>query len=214
MSEPLTSTERRILKYLTDYLRKNTYQPSIRDIGKRFGIRSTKTVSEHMQALAEKGYIDRDSSRSRGVRIRGLDLGGAPFALPIYGKIAAGEPMLLDEHKEGDFRLDPQLVSSPDAFVLRVEGDSMNGVGILDGDLVVVEPADVDQIQDGEIIAARLGGEGTVKRYFGGDDIVLEPANPEFPPILVRSADDFEVLGRVTALVRRFTRDGATAATD
>lgn len=216
MADTLTPTERRILAFLNDYLRRNTYQPSIREIGRRFGIRSTKTVSEHMQALADKGYIERDPSRSRGVRICGLALEGEPFVLPVYGRIAAGEPMLLDEHIEARVRVDPGLVSSPDSFVLRVAGQSMRGMGILDGDLVVIEPAAAEQILDGEIVAARLGGEGTVKRFFAGDadQPVLEPANPDFPPIVVRSVDDFAVLGRVTGLLRRFTREQTEPAAD
>ena len=177
MPEALTKVERRILDYLIEYLRKNTYQPSIREIGKRFGIKSTKTVSEHLQALADKGYIERDASRSRGVRIMGMNL---------YRK----------------------LVHAPDAFFLRAEGDSMEGMGILDGDLVLVEPTAQDEIQPGEIVAARLGGKATVKRYFSRDgSVVLEPANTSYAPILVHDYEDFSLLGRVTGLFRRFTAD-------
>lgn len=210
MPEKLSQVERRILKYLADYVRQNTYQPSVREIGLRFAIKSTKTVSEHLQALADKGYIDRHPSRSRGVRIRGLDLRRTPVRVPLYGKIAAGEPMLLDIHVEDEYRLDPELVPSPDCFLLRVIGDSMQGVGILDGDLVLVEPDDEGEIDDGEVIAARVGGEATVKRYFGGEhEVVLEPANPEFAPIVVGDREDFAVLGRVAGLVRRFARPPA-----
>lgn len=209
MPEPLSKMERRILDYIVEYLKRNTYQPSIREIGKRFGIKSTKTVSEYLQALADKGYIEREASRSRGVKIVGLELHrGATVSVPFYGKIAAGQPALLRDHVSAEFEVDPKMAGSAEAFFMQVKGDSMEGMGILDGDLVLVEPTDAANIRDGEIVAARLGGEGTVKRYFQRDGaVVLEPANPDFAPMLVHEYEDFAVLGRVTGLFRRFTKE-------
>jgi repressor LexA len=206
MSEPLSKIERRILDYLIDYLRKNTYQPSIREIGKRFGIKSTKTVSEYLQSLSDKGYIEREASRSRGVKILGLGLDRPDvISVPFYGKIAAGEPALSKDHADSEFRVDPKLIGSPDAFFIEVMGDSMEMIGIHDGDLALVEPVSEEELSSGEIVAARLGGEATVKRYFRRDDeVVLEPANTSYAPMLVREYDDFVVLGRVVGLFRRF----------
>jgi repressor LexA len=211
MPEPLSKIERRILDYIVEYLRKNTYQPSIREIGKRFGIKSTKTVSEYLQALATKGYIERESSRSRGVRILGLNLERPEVvSIPFYGKIAAGQPALTRDHVDSEFGIDPRLIGSPRAFFLEVSGNSMQLIGIYDGDMVLVEPVTSPEPRNGEIIAARLGGEATVKRYFRRDDeIVLEPANPAFAPIRVREFDDFTVLGRVSGLFRRFAAQPA-----
>jgi len=212
MPEPLSKTERRILDFLVDYLKKNTYQPSIREIGKRFGIKSTKTVSEHLQSLAEKGYIERDASRSRGVRILGMNLSPEVVHVPYYGKIAAGRPALLRDHLAGEFEVDRKLIGSADAFFLRVEGDSMEGLGILDGDMVVVEPVREGDLEHGEVVAARLQGKATVKRYFARDGkVVLEPANTNYAPMLVHEYEDFAVLGRVTGLFRRFTAQQTAA---
>lgn len=212
MPEPLTKTERRILNYLSEYLRKNTYQPSIRDIGKRFGIKSTKTVSEHLQALADKGYIERDASRSRGVRILGLNLQPELVDVPCYGRIAAGAPALLRDNVRESFSVDRKLAGSADSFFLEVSGDSMEGIGIMEGDMVLVEPADVEELENGEVVAARVAGEHTIKRYFSRDgDVVLEPANPDYAPILVHETEDFTVLGRVTGLFRQFTREQTEA---
>lgn len=212
MAEVLSKIERRILDYIVDYLKKNTYQPSIREIGKRFSIKSTKTVSEHLHSLAEKGYIERDASRSRGVRILGLDLAPEVHNLPVYGQIAAGQPALLREHVSAEFSLDKKLLDSEDAFLLRVAGDSMEGMGIMDGDMVIVEPTHGETPRHGDIIAARLGGEATVKRYFSKDgSVVLEPANPDYAPILVHEYEDFAVLGKVVGLFRRFS-EAQTAA--
>jgi repressor LexA len=204
MPATLSKLERRILDYLVDYLRRNTYQPSIREIGKRFGIKSTKTVSEHLQALADKGFIERDASRSRGVRIVGTNLFPQVLSIPCYGAVGAGERVLLKENVTDELTLDRKLVSALDAFFLQVNGDSMHPAGILDGDLVLVEPTILADLEQGEIVAARLGGEGTVKKFFSrDDDIVLEPANTEYAPTLVRDYEDFSLLGRVSGVFRR-----------
>lgn len=205
MPEALSKIERRILDYLIEYLRKNTYQPSIREIGRRFGIKSTKTVSEYLQSLADKGYIEREASRSRAVRILDLNLDRPDvISVPFYGKIAAGQPALSKDHVNSEFGLDPKLIGSPNAFFLEVSGNSMQQLGMFDRDLVLVEPISESDAHNGDIVAARLGGEATVKRYFRRDDqVVLEPANSDYAPILVREYDDFTVLGRVTGLFRR-----------
>jgi len=208
MPEPLTKIERRIYNYLVDYLKENTYQPSIREIGKRFGIKSTKTVSEHLQALADKGHIERDASRSRGVRIVGMNLFPAVLTAPLYGKIAAGTPALLRDNVRDTYELDRKLVTSADGFLLEVKGDSMVDAGIDDGDLVIVEPVPDDDVRNGEIVAARIDGESAIKRFFAKDGkVILEPANSDYPPILVHEHDDFTVLGRVTGMFRRFERE-------
>lgn len=207
MPEELSKIERRILDYIVDYLRRNTYQPSIREIGKRFGIKSTKTVSEYLQSLADKGHIEREASRSRGVRIVGLQLQQPnTVSVPFYGKIAAGQPALLQDHVCDEYEVDPKLLGSDGSFFMKVSGESMQGMGILDGDMVLVEPASEESLHDGDIVAARLEGEGTVKRYFERSGlVVLEPANPDFAPAVVQEFEDFAILGRVTGLFRRFS---------
>ncbi|MFL5580002.1 MAG: transcriptional repressor LexA, partial [Gemmatimonadaceae bacterium] len=177
MTEPLSPTERRVYQYLIDFLAENTYQPSIREIGKRFRIKSTKTVSDLLQSLAEKGYIERDPSRSRGVRILGFQAAGGVQPVPYYGKIHAGEPACLPEHRVGFLTMDRRFVPSEQAFFLRVKGDSMTGKGIQDGDYVMVNPA--AQVGEGDVVAARLGEEATIKTYTQRDGaIVLKPENP------------------------------------
>src|SRR5690606_22313752 len=186
---------------------------SIREIGKKFGIKSTKTVSEYLQSLADKWYVEREASRSRGVKILGLQLArNDTVSVPFYGKIAAGQPALLRDYVSEGFEVDPKLGHSENSFFMQVVGDSMEGMGILAGDLVLVEPCDSGEVENGEVIAARLGGEGTVKRYFQRDEqVVLEPANHDYAPMLVSEYEDFAVLGRVTGLFRRFTREQTRA---
>lgn len=202
MAEPLTAIERKVYQYLIDFLAENTYQPSIREIGKRFRIKSTKTVSDLLHSLTAKGYIERDPSRSRGVRILGYQGPGRVQPVPVYGKVHAGEPALLAEHRTGFVTFDRRYVPGEDTFSLRVQGDSMQGRGILDGDFVLVHPGVA--ARDGDIVAARLGSEATIKTIGTRDDghIVLTPAHPDEREIVVQEGDDFGVLGVVCAVFR------------
>ena len=203
MAEPLTPIERKVYNYLLDFLAENTYQPSIREIGKKFRIKSTKTVSDLLQSLSAKGYIERDPSRSRGVRILGYQGVSRIQPVPYYGKIHAGEPALLPEAREGFVTFDRRFVPGEDAFLLRVKGDSMTGRGILDGDYVMVSPSAPPG--EGDVIAARLGEEATVKTLTYRDGTtVLQPANPAEREIVVRQGDDFAVLGVVCGIFRPF----------
>lgn len=203
MSEPLTQLERRVYHYLIDFLAENTYQPSIREIAKKFRIKSTKTVSDLLHALESKGYIQRDESRSRGVRLLGFAAAGHTQPVPYYGKIHAGEPALLPEHRKYFITIDRRFVPSDDAFFLKVTGESMSGRGVLDGDFVMVTPS--ARAKDGDMVAARLGEDATVKTLtHRGATIVLEPANVGDRPVEVGPRDDFSVLGVVCGVFRPF----------
>src|SRR5262245_32056766 len=146
MPKPLTSLERRILDYLVEYLRQNTYQPSIREIGRRFGIKSTKTVSEYLQSLADKGWIERDPSRSRGVRLIGVELNSETVKVPRVGN---GKESV---EVPAAFELDRQLAGSNGTFCISIHGDELASEGIHDGDLLLVEPAEVAEIEDGDLV--------------------------------------------------------------
>jgi len=203
MSEPLTQLEQRVYHYLIDFLAANTYQPSIREIARKFHIKSTKTVSDLLHALEAKGYIERDESRSRGVRLLGFAAAGATIPVPYYGRIHAGEPALLAEHRSGFVTVDRRFLPSDDVFMLKVKGDSMVGRGILDGDFVMVTPS--APAKDRDIVAARIGDEATVKTMtHRGSTVVLEPANDADRAIEVGPSDDFAVLGVVCGVFRPY----------
>ena len=203
MPEPLTQLERRVYQYMIDFLAENTYQPSIREIARTFHIKSTKTVSDLLHALEAKGYIERDESRSRGVRLLGYAAAGGTQPVPIYGRIHAGEPSLLPEHRTGYVTVDRRFLPSEDVFVVRVKGDSMVGRGILDGDFVMVSPS--ARAKDGDIVAARLGADATVKTLMHrGASLMLEPANDGERAIEVGPQDDFAVLGVVCGVFRPY----------
>ena len=180
MPKPLTSLERRILDFLVEYLRKNTYQPSIREIGKRFGIKSTKTVSEYLQSLADKGWVERDPSRSRGVRLIGVEMNPETVTVPRVGngRMNSDMPVALE--------LDRQLAGASGTFCVAMYGDGLAGEGIQDGDLLLVEPTEATDIEDGDLVCYLHGEEDpSVERYGAARRTVPAPA------------------GRVVSVVRR-----------
>ena len=200
MPEPLTQLEQRVYHYLIDFLADNTYQPSIREIARQFSIKSTKTVSDLLHALERKGYIERDQSRSRGVRLLGYAAAKGTQPVPYYGRIHAGEPSLLAEHRKGFITVDRRFLPGDDGFFLRVRGDSMRGRGILDGDFVLISPSTT--AKDGDVVGARFGDEATVKTLtHRGATVVLEPAN-EGDRAIEGGGRDFALLGVVCAVFR------------
>jgi repressor LexA len=203
MLEPLTNVERKVYHYLIDFLSENTYQPSVRDIGAKFRIKSTKTVSELLQSIADKGYIERNPSRSRGVHLRGYAGARKTQPVPFYGKIAAGQPALLEENLESFITMDRRFLPSERVFFLEASGDSMRGRGIFDGDYILVDPD--GSPRDGDVVAARLGDDGTVKTMdHHGGRVVLEAANAGDRDIPVDPGQQFTVLGVICGVFRPF----------
>lgn len=188
MSKPLTSLERRILDYIVEYLRRNTYQPSIREIGSRFGIKSTKTVSEYLQSLADKGWIERDSSRSRGVRVIGLDM--HPSAITV--------PQLENGSEDSSFEMDRSFTGGAGTFMLSVSADPVAPEGIREGDLVLVEPVPASEIEDGDLVVFRGIGGATVRRAVkNGQKLVFD------------AIEERQFSGRATSVVRRLRAPAA-----
>jgi len=213
MPDQLTELEQRVYHYMIDFLAANTYQPSIRDIARQFSIKSTKTVSDLLHALERKGYIERDESRSRGVRLLGFSGGGQTQPIPYYGRIHAGTPSLMPEDRKGFITVDRRFLPTNDTYFLKVKGNSMIGRGILDGDFVLISPS--LSPKDGDIIAARLGEDATIKTLAHRDGhVVLEPANPDDSAMEISPSDDFSALGVVCGVYRPFweqleeSRDG------
>lgn len=202
MPEPLTTLERSILDWLVEYVRRHTYQPSIREIGAEFDIRSTKTVSEHLQALADKGWIERDASRSRGVRLLGLDLAADVVSVPhIDIHLSAGS---LGDPLES-LTLDRKLAGAAGCFLISMVGDDMREAGIRDGDLLLIDPVQLAELDDGDLVVARLDGDSVVRRFSRRNDrVLLESADGSRT---VASAATLEVLGRVGAVIRRLRTD-------
>jgi repressor LexA len=205
MPTPLTTLEREILDYLVEYVRAHTYQPSIREIGARFHIKSTKTVSELLQSLADKGWVERDPSRSRGVRLLGLELRADVVSVP-HIDVHLSNPVLRDPID--NLSLDRRIVGSSACFMISMVGDSMRDSGIWDGDLLLVEPVTLSELDDGDLTVARLAGETGVRRFVRrGEDGLLDGGHIDLPPTVLTGRSAAEVLGRVVAVLRRLRTD-------
>jgi len=183
---------------LKRYLSRRGYPPTLREIAQNFRIKWTQGIEKHLRALQKKGYIKR-SSGARSIEIIGFSQGRS---IPVVGTIAGGKPILAEENIEKTFALSKDLLSGEDNYFLKVEGDSMSKAGILDGDYVLVRPQSI--AEKGEIVAASIGDEATVKYFFSEKNrVVLKPANSDFKPLVLNEgSDDFKILGKVTLVLR------------
>jgi repressor LexA len=217
----LTWRQRKVLQVIRESVQKRGYPPSMREIGEAVGLTSTSSVSYQLSTLQKKGYLHRDVGRPRTVEVRlpghpavrpepghedeagdipGIDIPSQEtIYVPLIGRIAAGGPILAEQSVEDVFPLPRQLVGEGTLFLLKVAGDSMMNAAITDGDWVVVREQQV--AENGEIVAAMLDGEATVKTFKQSDGHVwLIPHNPAYTPIL---GDEATILGRVVAVLRR-----------
>ena len=222
----LTPRQRKVLEVIRDWVERFGYPPSVREIGDAVGLTSTSSVHHQLRTLERKGYLRRDPHRTRAVDVRGPDdpagnevddAGGAaadvgndassgpiprrpePAFVPLLGDIAAGGPILAEQAVQSVFPLPREIVGEGELFLLNVRGDSMVDAAIRDGDWVVVRQQPV--AENGEIVAAMIDGEATVKTLRRRDGHAwLMPANPAYDPI---PGDEATVLGRVVAVLRR-----------
>lgn len=198
MKSSLTERQRNILQFLKRYVSRRGYPPTLREIAQNFRIKWTQGIEKHLRALQKKGYIKR-SSGARSIEIMGFSQGRS---IPVVGTIAGGKPILAEENIEKTFALSKDLLSGKDNYFLKVQGDSMSKAGILDGDYVLVRPQSM--AEKGEIVAASIGDEATVKYFFPEENrVVLKPANSDFKPLVLNEgSDDFRILGKVTLVLR------------
>ncbi|MGH7920258.1 MAG: transcriptional repressor LexA [Candidatus Dormibacteraceae bacterium] len=203
MKRQVSGRQEQILDYIREVTRERNYPPSVREIGEAVGLSSSSTVHNHLNQLERLGLIRRDPTKSRTVQlVEEADtarLRRAAVALHIVGSVAAGTPILAEEHIEDHLMMSPDMAQDG-WFALRVRGDSMVGAGILDGDLVIVKPQ--QDALDGTIVVALVGDEATVKRLDrqrGHVRLIAE--NPNYAPI---EPDEVEMLGAVRGVVRTY----------
>ena len=214
----LTQRQRRVLEVIRDSIERRGYPPSVREIGEAVGLSSASSVAHQLSVLQKKGWLRRDPNRPRALDVRlpedsphslpvaaeaisgaGDVQASAPTYVPLVGRIAAGGPVLAEQAVEDVFPLPRELVGEGTLFMLKVVGDSMIEAAICDGDWVVVRQQPT--AENGEIVAAMIDGEATVKTYKRRDGHVwLQPHNPAYEPI---PGDDATVLGRVVSVLRR-----------
>lgn len=222
----LTARQEQILNLIRDAIENTGFPPTRAEIANELGFKSANAAEEHLQALARKGAIEISPGTSRGIRLRNMHQTGQDgersggslasmgrqmvlphpalmqLSLPLIGRVAAGSPMLAQEHVDANYQVDPALFSARPDYLLRVRGMSMRDAGILDGDLLAVKKS--DSARNGQIVVARLGDEVTVKRYKKtGGVIELLPENPDFQTIRVDgNSGEFALEGLAVGLMR------------
>jgi repressor LexA len=215
----LTARQEQILKLIQDAIENTGFPPTRAEIAQILGFRSANAAEEHLQALARKGAIEISPGTSRGIRLvdashdrtglRGMAPAPHPavmhLSLPLVGRVAAGSPILAQEHIDATYSVDPSLFRSRPDYLLKVRGMSMRDAGIMDGDLLAVKKT--DSAKNGEIVVARLGDDVTVKRYKkSGSVIEIHPENPDLETIRVHPGrEEFALEGLAVGLLRAWS---------
>src|SRR5438132_13831231 len=193
----LTERQQAILDFINEYVEENSFPPSVREIGRHFEIYPA-TVQDHISALERKGYLQKKRFQSRTLSV---PASSRRQGIPIVGRVAAGVPLLAQQNIEDTVQL-PKEWAPAGAFLLKVQGNSMEGAHILDGDYVLVHPQQM--AANGEIVVALIGEEATVKRFYRNDRrVTLKAENPKYEPIKIeRDETPFKIVGKITGVFR------------
>lgn len=199
--KPLTSRQTEILQLIKDYQARTGMPPTRAEIASQLGFKSANAAEEHLRALARKGVIEMLPGTSRGIRLIEEEL-PEQLGLPLVGKVAAGQPILAAEHIQSHYQIDPHLFRPQADYLLKVQGMSMQDVGILDGDLLAVHKT--EQARTGQIVVARVDDEVTVKRFERqGTQVLLSPENKDYEVITVDlRQQDFAIEGLAVGVIR------------
>ena len=196
----MTKRQKEILDFLTSFIEKNSYPPTVRETAKAFSI-SIKGAYDHMKALEKKGVIKLQENRSRAIEIVSKKANDESVTeIPVLGAIAAGNPLFAEENWSGTMRIPAEYARSGTCFALRVQGDSMRDAGIHSGDMAIIEQRPT--AEDGEIVAALIEDSATLKRFFKENNrIRLQAENPDYAPIYTQ---DVRILGKLKAIIRSY----------
>ncbi len=197
----LTARQQQVYDLVRDHISQTGMPPTRAEIAASLGFRSPNAAEEHLKALARKGVIEIVSGASRGIRLL-LEEENDNQGLPLIGRVAAGEPLLAQEHIESHYQVDPDLFKPHADFLLRVNGMSMKDIGIMDGDLLAVHKT--QDVHNGQVVVARIEDEVTVKRFKQqGNRVELIAENPEFAPIIVDlRQQNFTIEGLAVGVIR------------
>lgn len=198
---PLTPRQAEILELIKRNIADTGMPPTRAEIARRLGFKSANAAEEHLKALAKKGCIEIMPGTSRGIKLTQED-DSEDLGLPLIGQVAAGEPILAQEHVEQHYKVDPAMFRPSADFLLRVRGDSMKNIGILEGDLLAVHK--VEQASNGQVVVARVEDDVTVKRFEKkGNTVYLHAENEEYSPIVVDlSTQSLSIEGLAVGVIR------------
>jgi repressor LexA len=213
----LTARQQQILELIQTAISRSGAPPTRAEIASELGFKSANAAEEHLQALARKGVIELVSGTSRGIRLRSEDLrsindsrsrqltlplaGFSQLMLPLIGRVAAGSPILAQEHVDQTYHVERSLFQRTPDYLLKVRGMSMRDAGIMDGDLLAVQAT--KEAKNGQIVVARLGDDVTVKRFMRRQHLIeLHAENPDYKTIVVEPGEAFEIEGLAVGLIR------------
>ncbi len=205
-SARLTDTQERVYRFIIDWKECRGFPPTVREIADGLGFKSINNVRQHLQLIEKKGFLRISSGKARGIDITaqfGKVASGNGVEVPLIGRVAAGSPIVAEENIEGTVTLDRTLFKGDGLFTLRVRGESMQDIGVFDGDIAVVKQQ--PGAADGEVVVAIVDGEATLKRFFKKNDaIVLHAENPTFKDIVVTSPKNVFIAGRLVGVIRKY----------
>lgn len=189
------NTTEKIMKILHDWIKENNYPPTLRELAKVAGLKSTWTVRYHLKKLSSKGLINIKNGQSRGIKlIKG-------YGIPILGNISAGKPIDAIENVDSYITSIADLFGTNDIFALKIKGDSMKEAGIFNGDIVIVKKQ--VKVENGDIVAVLIDNEATVKRFYKENNFIkLLPENPKFDPIIIKD-NNIDIVGKVIGVIRK-----------
>jgi repressor LexA len=205
-SGKLTSTQHRVYQFIIDWKECQGFPPTVREIAEGLGFKSLNNVRQHLQLIEKKGFLKISSGKARGIDVMtqfGKVTSDNGIEVPLIGRVAAGTPIVAEENIEGTVTLDRTLFKGDGLFTLRVRGESMQDIGVFDGDIAVVRQQ--QSASNGEVVVAIVDGEATLKRFFKkNDSIVLHAENPNFRDIVVTSPKNVLIAGRLVGMIRKY----------
>lgn len=205
----LTAEQQRVLTFVVDYQRNSGFPPTVREIAAALGYKSPNNVRQHLRLIAQKGHLKRMSGKARGIEISSLNPAedysnsNESNGVPIIGAVAAGLPITAVENVEGYLTLDRTIFRGDGLFALRVKGDSMNGIGILNGDIAVIRKQ--QHANNEEVVVVLIDGDATLKRFIkDGDEVRLHAENPKYKDIQLEPTSSIQVAGKLVGVVRKY----------
>jgi repressor LexA len=206
-SHELTSEQERVYSFIIKYSQDNRFPPTVREIADGLGYKSPNNVRQHLRLIEQKGFIRLLAGKARGIEITGPtpedDFTNSDLGVPIIGTVAAGMPITAIENIEGYLALDKSIFKGEGLFALRVKGESMIGIGILSGDLVVVRRKST--AENGEVVVVIIDGDATLKRFIKENNrIFLRAENPSFSDIVLSSVNSIQVAGKLVGVIRKY----------
>jgi repressor LexA len=202
LQKELTAEQGRVLNFIISTFKKIGMPPTMREIAQNLGYKSVNNARQHLRLIEQKGYVRLFQGKARGIEILDKSSSADEFMVPLVGLVAAGAPITAQENISEYISLDRNMFRGDNLFTLKIRGDSMSGIGVLDGDIVIVRQQAT--AQNGEVVVAIIDGEATLKRFIREKErVLLKPENPAYEDIVVPSDKSLLIAGKMVGLLRK-----------